>query len=451
MEYNLGKLSLPTTTKVKGLFLFCNGCDKQYANDKLVKCKCDRNRLVYKVKIHVPGTTSKIKAKKLDTRSLAEAITQAMAFEEELKHNSFQKIEIKVDKQIPVFLTECMANFMCFLNNEGVPGHMKKERSKSYITGIDKYLTYYLEALQDNKYDTDLLKFTDIDQKMVGVVHDHFTNRQLSNKSYNHFKDAVNRFTNHTIKVYYPDYKNPFAALKKKKVFPKNYSITEEEFLQVLDNINRDDCYIQSKVKSRKNPKRKNIYREWLKDAYLLGLYTGGRREEIVELKWSGVKLHDDGTFSHIEINHFKINRQNSDVVSEDDFEIKEFVITKELGNLLYALGYEKYKNTDKYILAPEETIKRTTMMDMISRTFSIFYNKINNGKKRQFKHLRKTYISSAVAQFGTSATALSNHTDFDIIKKNYLDTEVLKKAQKDFSVFGNSTDSVPQNSTTPD
>ena len=135
----------------------------------------------------------------------------------------------------------------------------------------------------------------------------------------------------------------------------------------------------------------------------------------------------------------------------DEEFEIKEFIITKELANLLHTLGYEKYKNTDKYILAPEETLKRNTMMDMISRSFSIFYSKLNNGKVRQFKHLRKTYISSAVAQFGTSATALSSHTDFDIIKKNYLDTEVLKKAQKDFSVFGNSTDSVPQDSTTPD
>jgi integrase len=281
-------------------------------------------------------------------------------------------------------------------------------------------------------------------------VYDDIISRGFANKTFNHFRDAVNRFTNHTIKTYYPDYKSPFAIVKKKKLFSKNYSISEQEFLQVLDNISPDDCYIESKVKSRKNPKRKNIYREWLKDAYLLGLFTGGRREEIVSLKFSGIKLHDNGSFSHIEINHFKINRQNSDVVSDTEFEIKEFLITDELGKLLHLLGYEKYKDTDKYILAPEETLKRSTMMDMISRSFSIFYSKLNNGKKRQFKHLRKTYISSAVAQFGTSATALSSHTKFDMIKQSYLDREVLKKAQKSFSVFGNSNDSVPQNSTTP-
>lgn len=53
------------------------------------------------------------------------------------------------------------------------------------------------------------------------------------------------------------------------------------------------------------------------------------------------------------------------------------------------------------------------------------------------------------MAQFGTAATTLSSHTNFDIIKQNYLDQEVMKEAQKDFSVFGNLNNSVPQNSTT--
>ncbi|MCE9538638.1 MAG: hypothetical protein K8R85_05395 [Bacteroidetes bacterium] len=47
------------------------------------------------------------------------------------------------------------------------------------------------------------------------------------------------------------------------------------------------------------------------------------------------------------------------DIVSDKEYEIKQFVITKELVNLPHILGYEQYKNTNKNILAPEEILKK--------------------------------------------------------------------------------------------
>ena len=54
--------------------------------------------------------------------------------------------------------------------------------------------------------------------------------------------------------------------------------------------------------------------------------------------------------------------------------------ITQEVMELLIELGYEKYKNTDKYIIAAESEIKRNkSMMDLMSKGCNHFLNQTEN------------------------------------------------------------------------
>lgn len=111
--------------------------------------------------------------------------------------------------------------------------------------------------------------------------------------------------------------------------------------------------------------------------------------------------------------------------------------ITQELGELLIEMDYKKYKNTDKYIVAPEDGLKRSNIAGIISRSFSYYYAQLNTGKVITFKNLRKTFMTSALREFGVASTALTNHTSVSMTNKHYYDQEVTRdEAKQNFSVF---------------
>ena len=80
--------------------------------------------------------------------------------------------------------------------------------------------------------------------------------------------------------------------------------------------------------------------------------------------------------------------------------------------------------------------MKRITMMDLISKAFTHFFNQIGSSKKLVFKNLRKTYVSSAYKHFGEKARILTKHASVEIIQKHYTDREILNEANSDFDVF---------------
>ena len=100
-------------------------------------------------------------------------------------------------------------------------------------------------------------------------------------------------------------------------------------------------------------------------------------------------------------------------------------------------MGYEKYKNTDKHILAPEDGLKRSNVAGIISRSFSHYYAQLNTGKIITFRNLRKTFMTSAYKEFGLASTALTNHKNPSMTNKHYYDKEVTRDdAKENFSVF---------------
>ena len=132
---NMKKFRLPKKERPAGLYLFCNSCDKRYLNDSKIKCRCDN--LVYKAKIHISGTKDGTRFATFHTESFEEAVQHFFAFKRELKNNSFQKVSIKKQEQVPIRLVECFAYYIGYLNNVGVPMHKIKERKDRHIKTND--------------------------------------------------------------------------------------------------------------------------------------------------------------------------------------------------------------------------------------------------------------------------------------------------------------------------
>lgn len=71
---------------------------------------------------------------------------------------------------------------------------------------------------------------------------------------------------------------------------------------------------------------------------------------------------------------------------------------------LLNLIGYDNYKNTDRYLIGAEEKSSRSTLIDFVSKAFTHFWKLTGIEKNVQLKHLRKTYLTTLVEQFGDKA-----------------------------------------------
>ena len=187
---------------------------------------------------------------------------------------------------------------------------------------------------------------------------------------------------------------------------------------------------------NKKRTYNKNRYKPWLKDAMLLALLSGRRREEIVCMKFNGIVENSAGEPMTICIEDFKVNRGNNLTKKEAHKKIYVPVIPP-LRRLLYELGYNENKGKDMYILAPEETMERRTMMDFMSKSFSHYYKMLNTGKELTFYDLRKTYISHLYAAHGDKARLITKHGDMDVMLNHYINEKVISEVIMDFGIFG--------------
>jgi integrase len=430
------KLKLPKKGRPSGLFLYCNSCKNCYSSDRDAKCKC--GKLVYKARIHIAGTKYGYVSRVFSTSEFSEAVTMFYQLRDTLVQNSFQTVPIVKQESIPSKLTECFAWYMGYLNNVGIPKHKHKLRDPDHIRKVDLAFQLYLKALQQNGINTSILKFTEVSDEMVGFIHEYFlTDLQYANKTYNNRMALLRTFTSHIIKEFDFEYKNPFLGMPDLLVTPKVTAVREGEFNDLLKILTPEQGIEKRKQKGRVNLRTTTWYKPWLKHAFCLGLYTGGRSEDVVELKWSDVVLGADGKFDTLKTIDYKIDKAHSNKTSAKERIVKHFAITKELGNLLLDMGYDRYKGSHKYIIAPEDTLKRTNVARIISGAFTHYYKQLNTGREVTFRNLRKTYITSALSQFGVSSTALTNHKNISISDKHYHDKEVTREVAKtSFSVF---------------
>ena len=143
----------------------------------------------------------------------------------------------------------------------------------------------------------------------------------------------------------------------------------------------------------------------------------------------------ENGEFSYISVQDFKVNRQKG--TEKDNLKYIYVPVTKELEDLLYQMGYEKYKNSDKYILAPEETMRRNTIKLFLSRSFSHYYGLLATGKKLTYGVLRKTYITKLTLLLGIEdAKLITRHSNIKVMDQNYLNKPLISRTGKALSML---------------
>ena len=135
------KLKLPKKERPIGLYIYCNKHKVYYATDSQIKCKCEK--LVYKAKIHVPGSAKECKTRILGTLDFDEACIMLKSFRKELSENSFK--DIIISKKSDMFTRNQMELFLEWYDNKNESdchNTYKEELTEFLSSGLYKSSKY---------------------------------------------------------------------------------------------------------------------------------------------------------------------------------------------------------------------------------------------------------------------------------------------------------------------
>lgn len=438
-------LHIPKNKKIPGLVVYCIGCNTnayetcKKTGKSLKTCQSGEKHR-FKLYFQPKGSSKRI-TKTFETRDLDEAITQAITYKKEwgeknvlVKTESENKlITNKPEKEQtkPYWLIHIMAGYIGFLNNEGVPSHRVKERSKAHIRDVEHAFKVFCECLSANGYSVNSIRYDQINDKIIGELFTFLTEeKQFSNRNFNKYFSYFTSFSSWAKKQGYST-QNLFEDAPRKRIRPNPQAINKEEFDNLIKATTRENG-----TAIDKNGRKRNYYRDWMQFAFRLALLSGRRREELINLKFSDIESDKEGTLLYIKCPDIKVNRQQG-VIAEEDKKINFIPIPRDLATLLSEMGYEEHKNSDTYILAPNiQSHRNKAMADALSWGFQHFYSKLNTGRHLTFKCLRKTYITSVSLFTGGNAKNITGHSDDAVIQKHYLDRAVIAKSLQNFEVF---------------
>ena len=184
---------------------------------------------------------------------------------------------------------------------------------------------------------------------------------------------------------------------------------------------------------------RKNMYRDYLKDAFRLLLFTGGRLEETINLKWSNIYSieHQGKTYFKFIYSDLKVNR----IQKKSTEKQKSTMIHADLLDFLNTLGLNDKIGNDEFIICPDRTRNVKNLIDQLSKSFTHYRDLAGLRKEISIKHLRKTYITWINSIYNDRTFLLTGHSNNDIVKKHYVNSAFLTQDEMDLTERRMTTD----------
>jgi integrase len=409
----------------KGLKIFCRTC-------RIDNPKCNHyDRQAYRVRIHIPGNSDSIRTKFLEATNYNDAVIECVDFEKQLKANGYEKTVITHSENSTDYtIGDAVVKYREYISGDTKYAHLKKNLSQGHIDESVRFCWMLVEnvALRKNIKRT---RPTDIDINDVSNFYS-WAEEKYAPKTFNKMFIAVRAFFEFLIEIENFDMKNPFRKYVPKVATPPTIdTITEKEFNKILEAV--DTC--NPFVKLGGNGETKNMYKPYLKDGFHLFLLTGGRREEVVDLKWSDIYTLDSGVKTFI-VENRKVQRIKKNAKKY----IKYFPINADLEDFLNYMGMEEMLGKDEYILFPERDLTTKTIMNDLSKGFSFYKKEAGITKEISLSNLRKTYISWHNQILGVDTGLVTNSADRNVLKNHYIDPKIMsavEKAALEVRVFG--------------
>jgi integrase len=406
-----------------GLKIYCHKCKR----DNPTCNHYDIHR--YKVKIHIKGGDNKKKTKILDTKDYNEAVKQAIEFRKELEINNYYSTPLIAIENKELSMVGALIEYKRYLAGEHRYSHLVKNISPQYQDECMRYCKFFLDTVKlvKNVVESNI---KDVGQDDVARFYT-WAENHYKEKTFNKCMNEVKAFFNFILEVEKVKMTNPFSVYTVKKVVRSNINTLEKsEFEAIIDAVGTCTPF---QILGGKGEK-KNMYKPFLVNGFKLSLLTGGRREEVVDLKWSDILISVTGT------KFFKVKNLKVNSIKKDDGYWKHFPINVDLFNFLVEMGYEEKKNSNDFILYPERKVLTKTIMNDLSKGFTHYKKMAGIDKEISFKSLRKTYLSWVNAVMNKDTGILSSHSTHDVLERYYIDPKILTAIEEGalkISVFG--------------
>jgi integrase len=420
----------------KGIKIYCLECRKQVSSfckkTKTILTSCNHNsRHKFQLVVHVPKTKNGRRMRFSDAKNFEDALVDMKLFKDELLKDNYVKpfqIEEFSDKKSSNFL-ELVGSYLDSLNGINVPRQFLKVRSKQHIADVKRAIERFAFSLKEKNYDISRLTIQNIKDKEVGYYCDYLL-KDMAEENRTYFKSIgiMKAFVNWTIDMKEIISFNAFAKIEIENSESNAVTITKDEFIRLLDNLNSENGF--------DDDNKRNWYYPWLKFAFRLSIETPMRREELVSLKWSDLKSLEDSDSNNgkvFVINNIKVNRSKK---GKSAGKYKKYIpVTESLLELLIELNYEEKIGSCEFVIPRDENISINYMRDILSRAFNVFI-KFASERDLEFNCLRKTYITKITMKLGDKAKMFTGHSDDAIIRKNYLNKEFSGSSLDKFRIF---------------
>jgi len=409
----MNKLTLPKNA-INGIKIFCKKCRQNNTN-------CSHYEFQnYRIMIHVPGTKGGTKSKMLKSRNYDDAVIESIEFKKSLINNQFE-----INESFEMTLYNGIILYNRYLNGEHeIKQYQKTVNTTEYINEQLRAIKEFINLIQSvKKISHKQILVSDINKHDVSKYYEYCENN-FKPKTFNKRMSELKRFFQYLIDCEELKMTNPFNNVNKKRVVKKEpKTIQMNDFQKLLEHIEISDPI--KKVGSE----IKNMYRPYLKDGFLLLLYTGGRFDDVVNMKWSDLRTDRDIEYFYV-VNH-KVNKLKKLELEDADVTFKRFTIFPEFKELLLKLGYENMKGKDEYVLLPQRNITNQNLRTQLSKSFSHYRDISGLPKDISIKTLRKTHITQLYDLVAENTRLVTDHATDNILREHYVNRETLNTQEK--------------------
>lgn len=434
-------LCIPPSKQYPGLSVYCNKCKANITsqckqNQKPISKCSDPDKHKFKFTFHIPSTTNDRITRILNTRNLDKAIQEAIIIKNEfrlLTHDELKNAKTETIKASPKLLLDAQARYLGYMSGDSeiVSHFFHRERSKEYLSDIERGFDCFNKSLEAQNTAASLLPLRSINARIIGNFCRHMEDKGLTNRTFNKYLGYLTGFFNWLIQVEGHQLTNYFQFVRRKPATVQDIAtISIKEYFSLLELI--DDKGLGIQVLS--TGEVKNLWKPWLKNAVRLGLLTGRRAEELFHMKFSDI-IEVDGEPAFIKSEDIKVNNMFKRADGNKKY---VFVpVNADLKELLLEFGYNKFRGQAIGLIANDDKMQTKTKCRFVWRAFAHYYKQLNTGRKITFKALRKTYITKLTKKVGIErARIITGHSGYGVMQGHYIEPTEVSSVAMDFSIF---------------
>ena len=376
---------------------------------------------------YIDPITGKHKSKILVSSEYDDAVIEAINFKKGLEEQP-NLTPASIDGN-DYDLATGIVKYQMYLNGDTEYQQYNKNLTPKYIRETIGFLVQFHDSVKENRK-IGWIKPPQINRADVSYFFGKMK-ENYSPKSVNNIIQSLTTFFDFLIDKEDIIMKNYFKECASLPVPKKTIkTLNKDEFDAILNAV--DTCH---PILVQKNGKKINLYHTWMKDAFRLFLLAGGRREEIILLRWCDIFTLKNGT-KFFMIGNLKANR-----IQKTDKEFVKYIpIGADLEKVLMDMGMEQKKHSNERIIDPTEKYSNNTMMEKITKAFTHYKKGAGVNGEITLKHLRKTYITWTNQVLGSDTGKITSHAGTKILNDHYIDPTILSAVEKavlDVRIFG--------------